>query len=519
MGSDTGLTATGSTTGGTAVATGSGTGAGSATDTGSTTGGPKFDLPVPDMGGEVAGGIPETCIEAETFESTVGCLFYGIDTDLVGPNDALQFAIAVANVQLTQSANVTVEQYVNNAWTPVGGAAVMVDALDLHVFLPPEGQHINATGVRPKGAFRITSDVPIAAYQFNPYEAGKSFTSDASLLYPVPAWDTLHYVLNTPKINSAQESQFTVVAAEDGTLVTVTPSVATEAGGEVPAGTPGVPFDVNLDEGDMVQFAVADALANPLGTRVESNPDHPIAVFNGNTCASIPAGAAACDHLQTQLFGVRQWGSEFVGSRMPVRSTQFSAEPSFWQILASEDGTAVTLTASAGVLGLPASPVMLDQGESVEFMSEGTLEEPGDFMISSTKPIAVASYMTGTSTVNDPNTEPSKGDPAVVQLSPIEQFLPRYVVLIPPSFWMTDVGTITRPLGAEVRVDGTPIPDADFAPVGADFEVARVVLADGIHVLEGDEAFSIIVAGYDAADSYAYLGGTGTAVINPTPEG
>ena len=60
----------------------------------------------------------------------------------------------------------------------------------------------------------------------------------------------------------------------------------------------------------------------------------------------------------------------------------------------------------------------------MEFTSAGPLAEPGDFLIEANKPIAVASYMTGSSTVNDPAGEPDKGDPAVVQLSPIEQYLP-----------------------------------------------------------------------------------------------
>jgi hypothetical protein len=84
---------------------------------------------------------------------------------------------------------------------------------------------------------------------------------------------------------------------------------------------------------------------------------------------------------------------------------------------------------------------------------------------------------------------------------------------------MWDEGVITRSAGSEVRVDGTPIPDADFIPVGATYEVARVPLEDGVHVLEGDEPFGIVVAGYDDDDSYAYLGGAGTAQINPVPEG
>ena len=37
----------------------------------------------------------------------------------------------------------------------------------------------------------------------------------------------------------------------------------------------------------------------------------------------------------------------------------------------------------------------------------------------------------------------------------------------------------------------------------------------GLH----DEPFSVAVVGYDLADSYAYMGGSGTGLINPEPAG
>jgi hypothetical protein len=43
---------------------------------------------------------------------------------------------------------------------------------------------------------------------------------------------------------------------------------------------------------------------------------------------------------------------------------------------------------------------------------------------------------------------------------------------------------------------------------------------NGIHLFDGGgAAFSIVIVGYDTYDSYAYLGGTGTGVINPNPQG
>lgn len=106
----------------------------------------------------------------------------------------------------------------------------------------------------------------------------------------------------------------------------------------------------------------------------------------------------------------------------------------------------------------------------------------------------------------------------MIQLSPVEQFLPRYVVLVPGT-WINDVAVITRPAGAVITLDGVPLDDGAFGPVAASgYEVGRVAIPDGVHVLDGgDERFGVVIVGYDNWDSYAYLGGTGTGKINPNP--
>ena len=180
------------------------------------------------------------------------------------------------------------------------------------------------------------------------------------------------------------------------------------------------------------------------------------------------------------------------------------------------DGTSVNLDADPDVMGLPDSPVQLDQGEYVDFYVYGQNGVAADFEVTANRPIAVASYMTGSEHVEPTSSE---GDPLMVQLSPVEQFLPRYVMLA-PSTWINDYAVITRPAGASIAVDDVTVSDDEFMPVGnGDFEVARVPLPDGVHVFDGNDAeFSVIIVGFDTWDSYGYLGGTGTGNINPNPQ-
>ena len=477
-------------------------------------GGLKLDIGMlPDIPGQQGPIIPETCVQAEAGLSTVGCLFYGVDLDSHDAVENQQFAIAVSNVQENQVATVQVEQKQGNSWGVISGPT-MVQALDLAIFnLPAFSQ--DDSGIKAGGAYRVSSDVPIIAYQFNPIDGASSYLSDASMLYPVPTWDHINHVVGWKVIDdgNVQGAYLTVVAAKDGTSVKITPSVTTLAGNGIPPSPAGVAFTINLNEGDIAEVMTKNMNQGLTGSRVESDADHPVAVFSGNECTFIPTNVYACDHLEEQLAGVRLWGQHFIASRVPPRSAQ--PDTSLWQIYASEDATTITITRDPQVTGIPSDQFVLNAGQVTEIYVGGTAAIPGDFEVEADKPIAVLNYMTGSE-----NPGAGIGDPAMIQLSPIEQFLPRYVVLVPGT-WINDVAVIARPAGAPITLDGAPIDNGLFIPVAdSGYEVARVPVTDGIHVLDGDQnAFSVIIIGFDQWDSYAYLGGTGTGVINPNPVG
>jgi hypothetical protein len=467
-------------------------------------GGAIFDLGAnADDGGEV----PTTCDDLDQTQTTVGCTFFAVDLDQAQIFEGQQFAVVVSNVQGAASAEVVVEAREAGAWVTVAGP-VNVPAMSLHTFELDNRVQVGS-GVKAGGAYRITSSIPIIAYQFNPLVMGW-WSSDASLLYPLEAWDTLVDIVHWGA--GSGRGYATIVAAEDGTVVTVRPTVNTTGAGGVPPGIAGGAFDVVLDEGDVAQVAVAAENASLTGTRIES--DRPIAVFTAHECAFVPADKYACDHLEEQMAGLRLWGKTFVAARVPPRIPE-SPETSLWQIYASEDDTTVTLEVPAGATGVPAGPLQLDRGELVEFYTAGNIAAPGDFYVEADKPIAVFNYMTGYENMDG---APQIGDPAMLQLGPVEQFLDRYVLLV-PSQWTWDFLVITRPGGEAVEVDGVPVDDALFFDAGGGFEVARVAVEDGVHEVSGSAPIAVAVVGYDTADSYAYLGGGGTGVINPEPAG
>jgi hypothetical protein len=468
--------------------------------------------------------IPETCEQAAQATTTVGCLFYAVDLDSHDSVETQQYAVAISNVNQNNPAHVVVYQgnAATNGWDLHSEADV--GPMDLHVFELPDF-HMNSSGLMPKGSYKVVTDIPIIAYQFNPIDGASSYLSDASMLIPVASLALTYDVVGWKQsCNSSgpfgncdgdMRAYFTVVATVDGTQVTVEPSVAPLAGGVVP-GT-GAPFTVTMNDGDVLEVQTNAPYDSMTGSRITANDGHPIAVFSGQECAFIPFEVYACDHLEEQMPGLRFWGKEFVAARMPVRSTVDTSDKVLWQIYASEPDTVVSLSASAGVQGLPWSQMTFAQGQLVEIGIWGNSAQPGDFFIEADKPIAVMQYMIGSTNENCNGI----GDPAMVYNSPTEQFLPRYVVLVPGT-WIYDTLVITRHAGAEVLLDGAAIPNGSFVQVaGSGYEVARVPVEDGIHTLESTDAgkgLAVLVVGYDSYDSYAYAGGMGMGAINPVVE-
>ncbi|MEZ4449922.1 MAG: hypothetical protein R3B09_10625 [Nannocystaceae bacterium] len=455
------------------------------------------------------GACVAPCQQAKDNKSSIGCEYYAVDAnnDPVENYDTQPYAVVVSNVGKF-AADVQVQTYNGNVWTTIQMANVapgMLNQFDL-----PD-RHVNYTAINQKGAYRILSDVPIVAYQFQPINGQTSFTSDASLLLPVSVLDQYYYVIGwgEPSFGNAQ---LNIVASEDDTQVTITPTVSTIAGGGIPVIPPNAPYALpKINEADVIQLETGDnAQGGFSGTYITS--DKPIAVFSTHWCANLPSQSCCCDHLEEQLYGLQTWGTSYVGARWPVRNSS-GVEASYWHLIGSEDGTNVTIDANAEVTGLDMKNFVVNKGQVVLLTVGGSIANPGDFYVNADKPVMLMQYLSTSSSTNAPTDK--AGDPAMAQAVPTEQFRSNYVVLV-PSAWVYDYFVITKKTGSTVNIDGAPIDQNNFAQVGAtQWEVARLSIPDGVHNLDGDSPFSVVVMGLDSYDSYAYPGGLDQKVINP----
>jgi hypothetical protein len=535
-----------------------------------------------------SGGCPHLCDLAAQEKSNVGCEYWPVDLDnaMLDPTRnaaAQQYAVVVSNPQ----PDVPVEVVIHRDDGDPGGEADIVEIaraviapLNLRVFKlgprevdgSPLGEFDTGThSALTRAAFRVTSDFPVVAYQFNPLENVNVFSNDASLLKPTEAFTydntdvVLAYVVagwpqtiahtDNPNTNFSSanpinlRSFLTIVGTRANTTVRVRPTTTVIAGDGIPGSTPGGlieltlgPFDVaNLETPNMNAFG-----ADFTGTLVEA--DQPVAVFVGSEASDAPSfetlseRRCCADHLEEQLDPVRAAGKKFAIAHSPSRTatvTEAGAkigvapEPEYVRFVATRPTATVIHTT------LPPPHDLIQLFKVGDFAEVTTY---GDFLAESSEPIHVVQVMASQDAANVPRELPG-GDPSLLVLPPREQFRSDYVFLTPDKYAFDFVTIVASPQAA-VFLDGIAL-DSGICEVGAtdglsDEEregppelvtyrcqlsfglvdpntgaVSEGIQNDGVHRVTASEPVGVVVFGFDAFVSYAYAAGTELREIAP----
>ncbi len=433
--------------------------------------------------------------------SYIGCEYYAtIIGNAVGTD--FDFAIAIANTT-DQPAEVTIDGGALTApmSVTVGADAVHVQTLPWH----PELKlcmHANTLGCQPapaalarRGGYHIVSSRPVTVYQFNPLEFRKngqhSTSNDASLLIPTNAWRERYVVAAWPDFGVAG-SEMAIVAAHDGTQVTIHSRAATTAAGGAPKIDIGVPHTVTLDQGDVLELTSAVHGGDFTGSQISATK--PIQVVAGHYCAYVPEDKSACDHLEEIMFPADTLGVRYVITA-PAVPTIPDGKIQYVRVVATTANT--TLTYDPPLMGVPTTLANVGDFITIPDVAQS-------FVIHSDKRILVAQYMEGQQAGGN------MGDPSMTLAVPVEQYRAEYLFHSPLTY-TTNYVDITAPMGATITLDGTPV---TLAPIGSTgFGLARVAelgpgpRGDGNHAIQGDAAFGISVYGYGAFTSYWYPGG------------
>lgn len=342
---------------------------------------------------------------------------------------------------------------------------------------------------RSRKSFYIesTASVTIAAL------STRSLSADAMLLLPLERLGNRYVVLSTTNgavkeadasLRYDMPSQFAIIAAHDGTIVTISPSYA---------GATSV--SVQLDRHDV--YLVEAPLGEPAdvsGTLIDAS--RPVAVFAGVRRASVPTSIGNFrDYLVEQLRPLDVWAMEAVAVPL-FRAAEDATDTSHLRVISAEPGAIFvngdsTLMAPRIVVDLPLSePLHLRASipfEAALFERSGGYDDDGNTLL---------------------------GDPSMMLIVPTSQFDTSYRF---ESFdheeLLLHYITIVASAGDSGRIllDGIPV-QGTFSPIeGSGLAYTHAQVSPGSHVVTSSEPFGLYVYGFGAAISYAYPAGFGTA--------
>ncbi len=446
------------------------------------------------------------------------------------PLDASKFSFLLKG----SGAAITYAPLTDSVVPPGEIALVMLnrESLDCPNNLPFAAKNA-ATETTGRGqAFHLTTDAPVVAYDIFPYGGGSTAVSSATLLIPTTAWGD-NYIGTTayPNNASAEDDRHKtfpwlgLVAAEDGTEVTILPSQDIEGGGDIGAAKRGVPVTYSLSRGQYVQLAQK---ADLTGSIIKANK--PIGQWAGHRCTVIPADIGACDGMHQQMPPVRALGHRYVAARYRNRHEAVEETPP-WRVVGAVDGTVLTYDPPQ-----PDAPGVLNAGQPAMFNASGP------FVVSSQDPehpFSFSSYMTGWGSVQRPGAAfESAGDPEFVNVISPDQYLASYIFFTDPTYPETNLVFVRRAARdgtfKDVTLDCVGV-IKDWKPAGKGYEYTRVDLVrgnfekqgacdNGRHEAKSEEPFGLTVWGWgssltmpafsSSAVSYAYPAGAGVKAIN-----
>jgi PKD repeat protein len=374
---------------------------------------------------------------------------------------------------------------VDGAGATVAAAAVPAGGTVTHTLEVPNPQ----TGLFRGTGYRMDVTGGIAGAYYHPIDL--FYVADAGRLIPEHALGTDHRVLawDTPGDLS---SYIVVVATQDGTRVTVTPTAPVAGRNGVPTLAAGVPATFTLDAFDTLVLGGdtgTDLERNDLppdtgdltGSRVESS--RPVAVYAGHRCGNV--GDSTCNHLSEAVPPTTLAGRDYV---LCGTSGDRRAAPGFDQVrvLALDGPANITLTpAPASVPG--GRLTLAGAGAWAGFPLRG------DVRIEADARIAVAAYY------GKDNQTDRDGDPSMVLLTPMDRYGPMRTFYVPPE-WHLEL-SVAQPAGATTLLDGTRMGAARPIP-GTPFECSHTPLEPGTHQVASDVPVSASVWATQAFDSF-----------------
>jgi hypothetical protein len=378
-----------------------------------------------------------------------------------------------------------------------------VNALEELVFDAPLAWEMTQSGVVEDKAVHVWSDdadLSVSLLSRNPA------TSDGITLVPTSAWGREYVVAAFASYaylpGYELPSEFAIIAKEDSTVVTITPTTDLRLGISTAVIYPRfVTFTVTLNRGQCVQYQASAANGNMedydvTGTVLQATK--PIGVSAGVMCANVPAENPYCDHLCEMLLPISQWGNEYVTVPFINRKGGDGI-----LVIAKEDNTTITRSSTSGVV----THCILNKYQT--YMRHD-IDEASKWK--SDKPFLLVQYINST---DYPETGANNGigDPAMVVVPPLSLFEKEFVFQTPKirtaeTQYRNYANLIIHKTAVNsTSVDGKPVASVlQAVPSGpGDYITYRWSdVKPGVHTVSSDSGAGVYVYGYGSYDAYAW---------------
>ncbi|MBN2773945.1 MAG: IgGFc-binding protein, partial [Prolixibacteraceae bacterium] len=351
---------------------------------------------------------------------------------------------------------------------------------------------MNSEETQSKG-IHLVSDLPVNVYALN-YDSN---SADVAVIYPIESLGTEYYAMcYTPDVNihsdgyaEGRNSEFLIVATEDSTVVSITPSVITDK--NMPAG---ITFTETLDKGEVYQIQSANndypGQGDLTGSHISSNK--PIAFYSGNLATIVPIAEnmGGYDHLFEQIPPAQSWGREYY--LVPLKTR----DQDRYRVMASKNNTTINIQGVGNYI--------LDEGEFKEFI----LDSNHPARLIADKPVLVAQFS------QSKNSDNKNGDPFMIILSPASQSKNDVTFVTYDSEPITNFYVNIISLTSEIHnleltgaYGNVSIQNQFFPFPNSEFSYARITIYNGTYRLRNtnpEKGFLAYVYGFGNYESYGY---------------
>ena len=326
---------------------------------------------------------------------------------------------------------------------------------------------------------QVTASQRVSVYGMNYGSA----VSAAFTVYPTKLLGTNYCLM----AYDGDRSEFAVVATENNTTITITPSPTAELGSHTDA------YTVVLQQGETYQ--IQSNGGDVTGTLITS--DKSVGVFAGTYATGMPSGTPTANPVVQEQMPVDSWGTQVLAMSFAGRTNG-----DYYRVLAAYTNTVVLTN------GLPAGTIQA--GEFLDLLIDGPVE------FQASRPIQVAQFACSYSYDAGFKPNPEEGDPCEILLPPTGHYLETNILITLPNdsvtgdFYDNFLNLIVLQSAiTNTFVDTFQVAATNFVAIGTSgFYGAQITVPNsGRHTVTSSQPVEVQVYGFGFCDAYSYFGG------------